>query len=46
MYNVSMVCAVDFHGMVISTSKYISNSLILKIIVTLKNQTEPFFLKF
>jgi hypothetical protein len=39
MYNVSMVCAVDFHGMFISTSKYVSNFLILKIIVTIKNQS-------
>lgn len=41
-----MVCALDFHGMVISTSEYVSNFLILKIIVALKNHIEPLFLKF
>jgi hypothetical protein len=36
VYNVSTVC--DFHGMVISVSKYVSHSLMLKIIVTIKDQ--------
>jgi hypothetical protein len=46
VYNVSMVCAVDFHGMFISISKYVSNFLMLKIIVTIKDQIEPLILKF
>jgi hypothetical protein len=35
VYNVSTVC--DFHGMFISTSKYVSRFLMLKIIVTIKD---------